>query len=107
MNDQIAAITANNVVKHYGSIASPVIALKNISLEIQDNEFFTLLVPPGCEKTTLLRLIAGFEQVTDEEIMPFDDEIANLEPNRRPVNTVFQHYALFPHISINARFCDI
>ncbi len=83
MNDQIAAITANNVIKHYGSSASPVIALKNISLEIHDNEFFTLLGPSGCGKATLLRLIAVFEQVTDGKIMLFDDEIANLEPNRR------------------------
>ena len=100
MNKPIPAITANNVVKHYGSGASPVIALKNISLEIRDNEFFTLLGPSGCGKTTLLRLIAGFEQVTDGKIMLFDDEIANLEPNRRPVNTVFQHYALFPHMTV-------
>ncbi|MDH5354995.1 MAG: ABC transporter ATP-binding protein [Gammaproteobacteria bacterium] len=100
MNELIPAITANNVVKHYGGNTSPVIALKNISLEIRDNEFFTLLGPSGCGKTTLLRLIAGFEQVTDGEIMLFDDEIANLEPNRRPVNTVFQHYALFPHMTV-------
>ena len=100
MNDQITAITATNVVKHYGSSASPVIALKNISLEIRDNEFFTLLGPSGCGKTTLLRLIAGFEQVTGGKIMLFGDEIANLEPNRRPVNTVFQHYALFPHMTV-------
>ncbi len=100
MNDSIAAITANQVVKHYGSGASPVVALKNVSLEIRDNEFFTLLGPSGCGKTTLLRLIAGFEQVTGGEIMLFDDEIENLEPNRRPVNTVFQHYALFPHMSV-------
>ena len=100
MNKSIPAITANNVVKHYGGSASPVIALKNISLEIRDNEFFTLLGPSGCGKTTLLRLIAGFEQLTDGKIMLFDDEIANLEPNRRPVNTVFQHYALFPHMTV-------
>lgn len=100
MNESIPAITAYNVVKHYGGSASPVVALKNISLEIRDNEFFTLLGPSGCGKTTLLRLIAGFEQVTDGKIMLFDDEIANLEPNRRPVNTVFQHYALFPHMTV-------
>jgi spermidine/putrescine transport system ATP-binding protein len=100
MNDQKAAITAHNVVKHYGSSASPVIALKNISLEIRDNEFFTLLGPSGCGKTTLLRLIAGFEQVTGGEIMLFGDEIENLQPSQRPVNTVFQHYALFPHMTV-------
>jgi len=100
MNESTAAITANQVVKHYGSSTAPVIALKNVSLEIRDNEFFTLLGPSGCGKTTLLRLIAGFEQVTGGEIMLFDDEIENLEPNRRPVNTVFQHYALFPHMTV-------
>ena len=102
MSEPIAAITAKDVVKHYGSSASPVVALKNVSLDIRDNEFFTLLGPSGCGKTTLLRLIAGFEQVTGGEIMLFGDEIVNLEPNRRPVNTVFQHYALFPHMTVAA-----
>ncbi len=100
MKTQIPAITANNVVKHYSSGGAPIVALNNVSLEIQDNEFFTLLGPSGCGKTTLLRLIAGFEQITGGEIMLFDDEIANLEPSRRPVNTVFQHYALFPHMTV-------
>jgi len=75
-------------------------ALDNVSLTINDNEFFTLLGPSGCGKTTLLRLIAGFEQVSGGEIRLFGDEIENLEPNRRPVNTVFQHYALFPHMTV-------
>ena len=100
MNDQILAITAHNVVKHYGVGRSAVVALKQVSVEIRDNEFFTLLGPSGCGKTTLLRLIAGFEQVTGGKILLFGDEIANLEPNRRPVNTVFQHYALFPHMTV-------
>ena len=100
MTDQTAAITANNVVKHYGVGPSAVVALKQVSVEIRDNEFFTLLGPSGCGKTTLLRLIAGFEQVTGGEIMLFGEEIANLEPSQRPVNTVFQHYALFPHMTV-------
>jgi len=100
MNDQITAITANNVVKHYGGSASPIVALKRIHMEIHDNEFFTLLGPSGCGKSTLLRLIAGFEQPTDGEILLYGDHLEGLEPNDRPVNTVFQSYSLFPHMSI-------
>jgi spermidine/putrescine transport system ATP-binding protein len=83
-------------VKRYGSAT----ALHGISLEIADNEFFTLLGPSGCGKTTLLRCIAGFEDVTAGEIRLFGQNIAGLEPNQRPVNTVFQQYALFPHMSV-------
>jgi len=96
-----AAIDIRGVTKIYNPGSSqPVKALDRVSLTIGDNEFFTLLGPSGCGKTTLLRLIAGFEQVSGGEIMLFDEEIANLEPNHRPVNTVFQHYALFPHMSV-------
>ncbi|MEM7207803.1 MAG: ABC transporter ATP-binding protein [Pseudomonadota bacterium] len=96
-----AAIDVRGVTKVYNPDSNqPVKALDNVSLQINDNEFFTLLGPSGCGKTTLLRLIAGFEQVSGGEIMLFDDEIENLEPNRRPVNTVFQHYALFPHMTV-------
>jgi spermidine/putrescine transport system ATP-binding protein len=96
-----AAIDIRAVTKIYNPDSSqPVKALDNVSLKIDDNEFFTLLGPSGCGKTTLLRLIAGFEQVSGGEIMLFDEEIENLEPNRRPVNTVFQHYALFPHMTV-------
>ena len=95
------AIDIRSVIKIYNPGSNqPVKALDNVSLTIDDNEFFTLLGPSGCGKTTLLRLIAGFEQVSGGEIMLFDDEIENLEPNRRPVNTVFQHYALFPHMTV-------
>ena len=93
--DQIA-IDVRNVVKKFGDFT----ALENVSLSIRDNEFFTLLGPSGCGKTTLLRSIAGFEQVTDGEILLFGDNIADLPPNQRPINTVFQNYALFPHMSI-------
>ncbi len=96
-----AAIDIRGVTKIYNPDSSrPVTALDTVSLTINDNEFFTLLGPSGCGKTTLLRLIAGFEQVSGGEIMLFDDEIENLEPNHRPVNTVFQHYALFPHMTV-------
>ncbi|MEZ5931654.1 MAG: ABC transporter ATP-binding protein [Alphaproteobacteria bacterium] len=90
------AIEVRGVVKRFGDVT----ALKGTSLAIRDNEFFTLLGPSGCGKTTLLRLIAGFEDVTEGEILLFGEEIADLPPNRRPVNTVFQHYALFPHMTV-------
>ncbi|WP_282170389.1 ABC transporter ATP-binding protein [Ruegeria atlantica] len=90
------AIDVRDAVKRYGDFT----ALKTISLSIMDNEFFTLLGPSGCGKTTLLRMIAGFEAVTEGAIYLYGDEIENLPPNKRPVNTVFQNYALFPHMTI-------
>jgi len=97
----IAAIDIRGVTKVYNPASNqPVKALDDVSLTINDNEFFTLLGPSGCGKTTLLRLIAGFEQVSGGAIMLFDEEIENLEPNQRPINTVFQHYALFPHMTV-------
>lgn len=90
------AVGIRRVVKRYGNVE----ALKGVSLSIADNEFFTLLGPSGCGKTTLLRTIAGFEDVTEGEIALFGSNIANLPPERRPVNTVFQQYALFPHMSV-------
>ena len=90
------AIELRGVVKRYGSVT----AIKEASLEIEDNEFFTLLGPSGCGKTTLLRMIAGFEDVTEGAIFLYGEEIGGLPPNRRPVNTVFQQYALFPHMTV-------
>ncbi|WP_407926022.1 ABC transporter ATP-binding protein [Cochlodiniinecator piscidefendens] len=95
MTDTIA-IDVRKAVKRYGDFT----ALQPISLSIHDNEFFTLLGPSGCGKTTLLRMIAGFEDVTEGEIFLFGDEIKTLPPHKRPVNTVFQNYALFPHLTI-------
>jgi spermidine/putrescine transport system ATP-binding protein len=80
--------------------ADPVHALKEVSLDIYDNEFFTLLGPSGCGKTTLLRLIAGFEAPSSGAIRIAGDDVAALPPQKRPVNTVFQSYALFPHMSV-------
>jgi len=79
---------------------SPVVALDGVSLNVADNEFFTLLGPSGCGKTTLLRLVAGFETATEGEIFLFDEPIETLPPHKRPINTVFQQYALFPHLSV-------
>ena len=77
-----------------------VTALDDVSLEIFANEFFTLLGPSGCGKTTLLRLIAGFEQPTTGSIKLEGQALEGLPPFKRPVNTVFQSYALFPHLSV-------
>ena len=77
-----------------------VTALNTINLSIHDNEFFTLLGPSGCGKTTLLRLIGGFEAPTTGKIRIDDIDAASLPPQKRPVNTVFQSYALFPHMTI-------
>lgn len=76
-------------------------ALDNVSVAIRENEFFTLLGPSGCGKTTLLRLIAGFEYPTEGAILLHGEDIAGLPPFKRPVNTVFQSYALFPHLTVS------
>ena len=75
-------------------------ALDGVSVTIQQNEFFTLLGPSGCGKTTLLRMIAGFEFPTSGTILLDGVDIGALPPFKRPVNTVFQSYALFPHLSV-------
>jgi spermidine/putrescine transport system ATP-binding protein len=75
-------------------------ALKGVSVSINDNEFFTLLGPSGCGKTTLLRLLAGFEQPSSGEILLAGEPVHALPPYLRPINTVFQHYALFPNMTV-------
>lgn len=90
------AVDIIELTKKYGAFT----ALEQVSLDIRDNEFFTLLGPSGCGKTTLLRCIAGFEDVTTGAIRLYGEDIANLPPNKRPVNTVFQNYALFPHMNV-------
>ncbi|WP_128514030.1 ABC transporter ATP-binding protein [Tabrizicola thermarum] len=93
-------ISARNVVKAFGQGAGAVRALDDVSVDIRQGEFFTLLGPSGCGKTTLLRLIAGFEMPTEGTILLDGTDISTLPPNRRPVNTVFQSYALFPHLTV-------
>jgi spermidine/putrescine transport system ATP-binding protein len=97
---QANAIEARNVVKAFGQGDTAVRALDDVSVEIRQGEFFTLLGPSGCGKTTLLRLIAGFEMPTDGLILLEGQDITYLPPNKRPVNTVFQSYALFPHLTV-------
>ena len=98
--EQKVAIRAENVTKIFGSGDQEVRALDDVSITINQNEFFTLLGPSGCGKTTLLRLIAGFEQPNEGEIWLGDQVLTGLPPHMRPVNTVFQSYALFPHMTV-------
>ncbi len=93
-------IDVKNVTKRFGEGQAAVTALGDVSLTIPEGSFFTLLGPSGCGKTTLLRLIAGFELPSEGEIALDSESIGHLAPNNRPVNTVFQNYALFPHMSV-------
>ena len=94
------AVEARSVSKAFGGGDEIVRALDDVSVTINQNEFFTLLGPSGCGKTTLLRLIAGFEQPSEGEILIDGQAVGHLPPFRRPVNTVFQSYALFPHLTV-------
>jgi spermidine/putrescine transport system ATP-binding protein len=88
-------------VKHFTEAGgSPVVAVSNVTLTIYDGEFFSLLGPSGCGKTTTLRMIAGLELPTSGSILIHGQEMADQPAYRRPVNTVFQRYALFPHMTV-------
>ena len=78
------------------------VAVDDLSLDLGQGEFFTLLGPSGCGKTTTLRMIAGFERPSEGEIRIEGEDVAQLPPHKRPTNTVFQSYALFPHLSVEA-----
>ena len=93
---QRPAVAARGLTKRFGAVE----ALTELNLDIGENEFFTLLGPSGCGKTTLLRLIAGFELPSAGRIELDGEDISALPPHRRPVNTVFQNYALFPHMTV-------
>ena len=76
------------------------LVLDHIDLDIYDNEFLTLLGPSGCGKTTTLRIIGGFETADEGEVIFMGEEIGSVPPHKRNVNTVFQRYALFPHLNV-------
>jgi len=97
---QTPAVGVHEVSKSFGKGGTEVRVLSQVSVEIGQREFFTLLGPSGCGKTTLLRLIAGFETVTSGEITIDGRVVNDLPPFHRPVNTVFQNYALFPHMTV-------
>ena len=84
------------VSKRFGNI----VAIERLSLDIFEREFFALLGPSGCGKTTLLRMLAGFEQPSEGRILLDGADISGLPPHRRPVNMMFQSYALFPHLTV-------
>ena len=84
-------------MKSYDGIRNVV---EDFNLEIKKGEFVTFLGPSGCGKTTTLRMIAGFELPSSGEILLHGKDISELPPNKRPINTVFQKYALFPHLNI-------
>ncbi|WID98622.1 ABC transporter ATP-binding protein [Bosea vestrisii] len=87
-------------VEHLTKRYSDLVVLNDISLDVAEGEFLALLGPSGCGKTTLLRTIAGFVEFSDGDIMIDGRSMKRLPPNRRPVNTVFQNYALFPHLTV-------
>ena len=90
------AVELKDISKIYDNIH----ALKNVNLNISDGEFFSLLGPSGSGKTTCLKIIAGFEQSNQGSVYLFGDEVSNVPPYKRKVNTVFQDYALFPHMTV-------
>jgi spermidine/putrescine transport system ATP-binding protein len=92
----VRCVVLESVTKRFGDVT----AVDNIELEIEEGEFFTLLGPSGCGKTTTLRLIAGFEEATDGRLTIDGADMLAIPPHKRPTNTVFQSYALFPHLSV-------
>jgi spermidine/putrescine transport system ATP-binding protein len=96
--DHTASVALRSVTKRFDEL----VAVDDLSLELAHGEFFTLLGPSGCGKTTTLRMIAGFERPSAGEIEIEGEDVAGLPPHKRPTNTVFQSYALFPHLSVEA-----
>jgi putative spermidine/putrescine transport system ATP-binding protein len=92
----VSAVTTKELSKHFGDVR----AVDGLDLEIADGEFFSMLGPSGSGKTTVLRLIAGFERPTAGKILFGHEDVTDLPPHRRDVNTVFQDYALFPHMDV-------
>jgi spermidine/putrescine transport system ATP-binding protein len=99
--DDNCAVAVRSLSKVFGTGANAFRALDDVSVDIQKNEFFTLLGPSGCGKTTLLRLIAGFEQPSSGAVLLDGIDLSSKPPYQRPVNTVFQNYALFPHMTVS------
>ena len=96
MEEKKKIIQIKNVVKNFDDT----VVLKGVSLDIYDNEFVTLLGPSGCGKTTLLRILGGFIDPSSGEVLFQNEDILKLPPYKRDINTVFQKYALFPHLNV-------
>ncbi|ASJ25540.1 ABC transporter ATP-binding protein [Laribacter hongkongensis] len=92
----MALLEIRNVVKRFGDFT----AVNGVSISVEAGEFFTLLGPSGCGKTTLLRMLAGFEQPDSGQILLDGKDVSLVPPEKRPVHTVFQSYALFPHMTV-------
>ncbi len=93
----MASVTLKNVTKIY---KPDVVAVKDVSLEINDGEFMVLVGPSGCGKTTILRMIAGLENITEGEIYIGDEKVNDVPPGERDIAMVFQNYALYPHMNV-------
>ena len=91
-----SAVCFKSVSRHFGAVR----AVDDVNLDVADGEFFAMLGPSGSGKTTCLRLIAGFEQPTSGTIELFGQDVTQVPPFSRDVNTVFQDYALFPHMTV-------
>ena len=90
-------IRIQNISKKYGKL----LAVDNVSFDLEKGELFSLLGPSGCGKTTLLRILAGFEITTEGSVEIDGQDMAHVDPADRPVNIMFQNYALFPHMSVS------
>ena len=90
------AVRLAGITKRFGDF----VAVDDLNLDIYEGEFFSLLGPSGCGKTTTLRMVAGFEEPTEGSISVAGEEVQGVPPYRRPVNTVFQSYAIFPHLNV-------
>ena len=90
------SVRLEGVTKRFGDFT----AVRALDLDVGRGEFFTLLGPSGCGKTTTLRMVAGFEEPSEGTVLLDGDDVTGLPPFKRPTNTVFQSYALFPHLSV-------
>jgi spermidine/putrescine transport system ATP-binding protein len=94
--EETPSVELDDVTKRFGEL----VAVRDLSLQLQPGEFFTLLGPSGCGKTTTLRMVAGFEELTSGRILIDGADVAGVPAHQRPTNTVFQSYALFPHLKV-------
>ncbi len=95
-SETVPCVELRSVTKRFGDL----VAVDDLSLAVPEGDFFTLLGPSGCGKTTTLRMVAGFEEATDGRVLIDGEDVAGVPPYKRPTNTVFQSYALFPHLSV-------
>ncbi len=100
MNKQTNEKNIIEVINLERTFEDGVVAISDLNLSVKKGEFVTFLGPSGCGKTTLLRMIAGFDKPSNGKILLNGEDISNLPPNKRPINTVFQRYALFPHYNV-------